>query len=209
MKRSFIELITGKIGKETRILLIASNIFYLGEGMFGPMLAVFTQRIGGNIMDIAWAWAIYLWTTGLMAIIIGKVSDKHIAHRYLLIVGYILNALFTFLYILVQAPVHLFLVQIGLGIASACSSPTWEVLYSFYNKVFQRGYEWGLAEGQAQIYTAFGILIGGLILEYTSFKVLFITMGLIQVLATIVQAMLFRYPNEPNGQDNRVFSTSI
>lgn len=43
-------------GKEW-ILLWSSNLWALGEGMLGPLFAVFAQRIGGNILDITWAWS--------------------------------------------------------------------------------------------------------------------------------------------------------
>ena len=46
----------------------------LGEGMLGPLFAVFAQRIGGNILDITWAWAIYLGMTGILTIVADGVS---------------------------------------------------------------------------------------------------------------------------------------
>lgn len=46
-------------------------MWYLGEGMFGPLLAVFTEQIGGDILNITAAWATYLIVTGFLTIIIG------------------------------------------------------------------------------------------------------------------------------------------
>ena len=47
------------------------------------------------------------------------------------------------------------------------------------------GYIWGLAGGESQIITGCAIIIGGLIINFFSFKILFITMGTIQAIATI------------------------
>lgn len=192
------------LSKEIKILLIGSNLWYFGEGMLGPLFAIFGERIGGNVLDISWAWAVYLLVTGVLVILIGRVSDAKKRRRFfffydlttdkkrLLIIGYALNALFTFSYLLVRSPLHLFFVQAGLGVAAALATPTWEALYSLYGEREQKGYEWGLVSGQAQILTAIGLVIGGLIVNYFSFQILFIVMGMIQVIATVYQARIFK-----------------
>src|SRR3989338_5441751 len=114
-----------------KILLYSSNLWNFADGMFGPLLAVFTEKIGGNILDVSWAWAIYLIVTGICVIGIGKYSDHHSKEK-IMIVGYALTALFTFSYLLVQTPAHLFLVQAGLGLALALCNPTWFALYDQY-----------------------------------------------------------------------------
>lgn len=161
--------------------------------MLGPLFAVFAERVGGNILDISWAWAIYLFMTGLLIMIIGKISDHQIGKERLMIVGYLLNAIFTFSYLLVRTPIHLFLVQAGLGIATALAMPTWEALYSLDGNRKQKGYEWGLVGGQTRIVMGFAIIIGGMIVNYSSFTILFITMGIIQVIATLYQAKILKH----------------
>ena len=120
------------IPRKIKILLYGSNLWYLGEGMLGPLFAIFAERIGGNILDISWAWATYLIVTGLLSIIIGKISDTKISKEKLMIAGYLLNTIFTFSYLTVSEPIHLFFVQGGLGIAAALPSPTWSALYAKY-----------------------------------------------------------------------------
>src|SRR3989339_946711 len=164
-----------------KILLIGSNLWYLGEGMFGPLFAVFVGGIGGDILDISWAWALYLGVQGILMIQFGKLADKMNPEK-LMVFGYGLNALFTFSYLLVSAPVHLFLVQIGLGVAGAIATPTWNALYDKHSDDKFNGYIWGSADGQALIVTAIAMVIGGYIVSLVSFKALFITMGTIQVI---------------------------
>jgi len=180
------------LNAKTKLLLYGSNIWYLGEGMLGPLFAVFAEKIRGNILDITWAWAIYLVTTGILVIIIGKISDKKLSKEKLLVAGYFLNALFTFSYLLVSSPKHLFLVQIGLGVAAALTIPTWSALYSKYEHKEHSGYVWGLAWGTAQIITGIAIIIGGFIVNFFSFSALFITMGIIQLIAAIYQSQILR-----------------
>ncbi|MBI2673498.1 hypothetical protein HYX19_04505 [Candidatus Woesearchaeota archaeon] len=128
--------------KKEKILLYGSNIWALGEGMLGPLFAVFTQRIGGNILDIAWAWALYLMVAGVLVILVGKISDGILSKEKLMVTGYALNAIFTFSYLFVSSPLHLFFVQGGLGIAFALSNPTWNALYAKYEDKKQDGFIW-------------------------------------------------------------------
>lgn len=173
----------------SKILLIGGGIWYLGEGMFGPLLALFTQEIGGSILDISWAWSVYLLVYGLLSIWFGYMADRF-RKEWLMLGGYALNAIFTFGYLLVDDQYSLLFVQAGLGISAALATPTWNALFGQYAQGEINGYAWGLSGGVANIITAVAILIGGLIVNYYSFTTLFIVMGTIQVFATIYQAKI-------------------
>lgn len=177
------------LSKKIRLLIYGSNLWYLGEGMLGPLFAVFAQRVGGDILDISWAWATYLIVTGILVMFVGKISDRADKEK-LMVAGYGLNAAFTFSYLLVSSPVQLFLVQAGLGIASSLSIPTWSALFSLYGSKQQKGYEWGIVSGETQIFTALGMIAGGFIASYLGFHVLFLIMGTIQSIATVYQAKI-------------------
>jgi len=180
------------IKRETKILLYGANLWYLGEGMLGPLFAIFAERLSGNILDITWAWATYLIVSGIMIMLIGRVSDSVLSKEKLMVTGYFLNAVFTFSYLLVNDSFDLFLVQIGLGVATAFATPTWNSLYAKYEDRKHDGYIWGLAGGEAQIVTGTALLIGGLIVTHYSFTVLFIVMGTIQTIAALYQAQILR-----------------
>lgn len=173
------------LNKKIKILLWGSNIWSLGEGMLGPLFAVFAGRVGGNILEISWAWATYLMVTGVFTIIISKVADKKLKKGHLLVLGNALNALFTFGYLLVDGPLQLFAIQVGLGLASAFVIPAWDALYSEFEDKKHDEFEWGLASGEAQILAGIAIVIGGFIVNYYSFSLLFVIMGTIKVLATL------------------------
>ena len=182
--------------RKERILLWSSNLWSLGEGMLGPLFAVFAQRIGGNILDINWAWAIYLGMTGILTIATGKVSDRiweWCGRERLLVAGNALNALCTFGYLFVHTTTGLFLVQAGLGVALALSSPTWSALYARYSPgEKEAGFTWGLVAGEQRLILATAIVLGGYIVNNYSFNALFITMGTVQVIATLYQARILR-----------------
>ena len=178
------------LNKRIKTLLYGSNLWSLGEGMMGPILAIFSEKIGGDILDVSWAWSTYLIATGIFTIFVGKISDTEVSKEKLLIAGYAINTAFTFSYLLVGSSLDLFVVQAGLGFATALATPTWDALYSEYQDKDNSGYIWGLAGGRDQLITGLAIIIGGLIVNYWSFQVLFITMGMIQALATVYQARI-------------------
>lgn len=181
-----------KLNHSIKILLNGANIWYLGEGMLGPLFAVLTERVGGDILDISWAWATYLIFAGVLYIVVGKMTDKYDNAEKTMVFGYALNALLTFGYLFVSTPWHLIVVQAGLGIASAMATPTWDALYAKHEDRKHGGFQWGLAGGESQIITGIAILIGGYIVSFVSFNALFVIMGIIQVIATIYQAQILK-----------------
>ena len=109
-----------------------------------------------------------------------------------MIFGYGLTALFTFGYLLVETPFHLFIIQAGLGFALALCNPTWYALYDKYSSQKSAGLAWGLADGEAKILTGIAIIIGGFIAKTFSFETLFIIMGSFQVIATLYQMQILK-----------------
>lgn len=187
------------MSQTSRILLWGSNLWIFADGMLGPLFAVYAEAIGGSVLDITWAWAVYLLVTGIGVIIVGAFSDRsRLTKIKLLILGYSISALFTFAYLLVTTPFHLFLVQAGLGIGLALANPTWYALYSHHAPPESAGYWWGLADGQGKILTAIAIVAGGLIVQQFSFSVLFVLMGSIQLLAAGYQIKLLYDKTHPH-----------
>ncbi|KKQ36031.1 MAG: Permease of the major facilitator superfamily [Candidatus Nomurabacteria bacterium GW2011_GWB1_37_5] len=178
--------------KKEKILLIGAGFWWLGEGLFGPLFAIFAGRVGGDIFEITWAWATYLLVTGIFAIFMGKLADRFGKER-LMVLGYALNAIFTWSYLLVHSATGLFIVQAGLGLSLALADPTWDALYSKYEDKKHAGYAWGISHGIEQIITGISILIGGLIVASYSFTALFVIMGTIQTIGTIYQAKILRH----------------
>jgi hypothetical protein len=179
-----------KLSRTAKRLLLGANIWYFGEGMMGPLFAVFAEKVGGNILDITWAWATYLVITGLVYIIAGRLLNNKNYKEEVMVAGYILNALFTFGYLFVDSPLKLFLVQAGLGISEAIGTPAWDSLYAKTLEKDLDSYAWGLSTGQSQIVTGVAFGIGGVITHFVSFEALFLTMGCIQIVAAIVTAQL-------------------
>lgn len=162
--------------------------------MLGPLFAVFAEKVGGDILDISWAWATYLIVNGILIFFFGKISDEKIKKEKLLVAGYFLNALLTFGYIFVSTKLHLFLIQAGLGVAAAMATPTWDAVYSKIEDKKIAGLEWGLADGLANFLSGVAILIGGMIVAYSnSFSSLFFVMGCVQLVGAFTVYRILKF----------------
>ena len=128
--------------------------------------------------------------TGLFYVLVGKFINNSIYKKQVMIFGYALNALLTFGYIFVHNTQQLFILQIGLGIAEALSAPIWDSLFASNLENNNNTFHWSIANGHTHFVSGVAIAIGGLIANFISFEALFITMGIIQTIATIIQAKI-------------------
>jgi MFS family permease len=170
--------------RKERTLLFANNLWYLSEGMLGPLFGVFCAKFHSSPLDISWVWALYLISVGMVVVILGYVSD-FLHKEKLLILGYALQTVFTFCYIFVTTKQQLALLQVGLGISGGLSTTTWYALYARCEDRTREGLTWGLANGLASIYTGIALLCGGVIIAKSSFETLFTIMGIVQLMATV------------------------
>lgn len=188
--------------KKEKTLLIANNLWYLSEGMLGPLFGVYCARFNSTPLDISWVWAMYLISVGIVVISLGYLSD-YLPKEKLLVGGYALQTLLTFCYLLVESKTQLMLLQIALGISGGLSTTTWYALYSRYEDQSKEGLTWGLANGLSSIYTGAALLTGGFIIAYSSFNLLFTAMGCVQFVATIyISRLVYRQKNQDATQFN-------
>ncbi len=191
-----------------KILLWSANIWTFSDALLGPLFAIYAGRIGGDIFEITWAYAIYLIVTGIVVVIVGKISDEFLSKELLLTIGYGLTTLGTLSYLFVTSPIQLFAVQALLGFALALSNPTWYALYSEYSASGHDGYFWGLADGIGKILAGTAVVLGGVIVSYFSFAALFVLMAVLFFLATLYQARLLFLPRTHKYAVNRTTQTS-
>jgi hypothetical protein len=186
------------LNKTQRLLLLASICWFFGEGLLGPLFTVFAERVGGDLLDITYAWALFLITSGVLYIIFGKLLSKSTKKKEILVFGYALNTIFTFGYLLVHNSTQLFILQILLAIAEAICTPLWDSIFARELDEKDDLFFWSVAGGHTHLVSGVAIAIGGLIAYYVSFEVLFIIMGTIQAMATFIQwRLLYVKPAEP------------
>lgn len=163
---------------ELKILLLADAMLLLAMEMFGPLYAIFVAEIGGDLLTAGWAYATFSMTSGVVILILSRLSLDIRGRDWVVPVGYGLCSLGILGYLFVSAPIHLFVVQVVMGLALAVLTPSWDALYTHFIDPERAVYQWGLEEAQDYIVPAIAAAIGGVIAQYFGFRVLFILMFL-------------------------------
>jgi len=162
-------------------ILITSSIFYnFAAGMFGPIYAIFAQRIGGDILVASSAIAVYTAVVGTLILIFGRFEDR-LDKKKVFILGRAINVVGVAGYIFVSSPLDLFMVQIILGIAIAMMNPTFEALYSRGLRRGHEAFEWSVWEGSINLVLAGAAVVGGVVASVFGFTALFALMTLMAI----------------------------
>lgn len=162
-------------------------IFVFGASLLGPLYAIYVkQEIGGDILTIGWAFAIYMITVGVVSYIAGKMGDKIKEKEYLLAVGYLIRAVGFFCYTLISTIGGLFLLQLFLGIGEAIANPSFKSIYSIHLDNGRESTQWGIWDMSYSIIVGIATIIGAMIVNSFGFDILFYSMSLLAVIALLV-----------------------
>lgn len=178
------------MNKTLKTLLFADSFSILALGMFGPIYAIFVERIGGDILYAGGAYAAFAIASGVLLFVISRWED-HIRHKEkLVVIGYGLGSVGIIGYLFVSAPIHLFFVQVVLGIAGAIGAPAYDAIYSRFLDRGKFASEWGLYESMEYIFTAIAALIGAFIASFFGFDTLFISMFFFSLIGLFISMRL-------------------
>jgi drug/metabolite transporter (DMT)-like permease len=173
-----------------KILLEADGFYILAAGMFGPIYAIFVERIGGDILEAGGAYAAFAISSGILLFLLSRWED-HVKHKEkIIVIGYALGCIGILGYLFVSAPIHLFVVQIILGIAEAIVYPAYDALYSRSLDGGKFASEWGLYESMRSIVTAVAALVGAFIAVIFGFQTLFIVMFFFSLIGLFISTRL-------------------
>lgn len=178
--------------RELKLLLVISALFTLAAELFGPIYAVFVEQIGGDLLTAGGAYAAFAIATGVLIFFVGKWED-HVKHmEKLIVVSYLLNVVGFAGYLMIRAPVDLFIVQVVFGIATAVNVPAFDGMYSRFLDKGRYASEWGLWESQYYIVVAVAAVAGGYLAEVYGFMMLFQVMLGISVMGFLVSLLLLK-----------------
>lgn len=178
------------MNKTYKILLIVSLLASFGDNLIGPFYAVYVENIGGTVLDIGFTATVFGISTGIMMIVIGKLSDQ-LNKELITVVGYASYALGSFLYLIISSPWQLFGLQVVFAFGTACLAAPLTALFAEYIQKGKEGEQWGFEGGGPFLAAGIATFIGTLIVNQWGFKVLFLSMFLIQIIATITQSKLY------------------
>lgn len=172
--------------KPVQILLLIAYLWLIADGLLGPLYAIFAEKIGGDILETAGAYAAYSIVSGVLHLFFGKIADKTKKAKRVMLGGYVLAGVSTLGYLFVMDAIGLFIVQIMLGVANAMSSSTWDGIYSKNVKNENAVTAWSFVEGGYAIIYGLSLIAGGVIITIFSFEVVFVLMAIVFFVASMV-----------------------
>ncbi len=178
--------------KASKIILYTNGLILLSGAMLGPIYALFVEDIGGSLLDASYAFAIFSFTAGIVTALSGKYVDKIKENELILVLGYGIIGIGFILYIFVNSIFLLFLVQIIIGIGEAIAWPAFDVLYNKHLDKNNPGKWWGIWESLNYFTISIGALIGGFLVTFFSFSVMFIIMGILCLISALYILLLPR-----------------
>src|SRR3989338_364713 len=177
---------------ELRLLLLSNYLNFFGSGLFLHLYAVFVQSMGGNIFHAGASFGTYTLTAGLVTFIFGKLEDKILDKRKMLCLGYFFVAIGASSYLFITELWHIYIVQVLNAIAFGIFNPAWKTLYANDEDIGKQAQEWALVDGGDMILISIAAVLGGFLVNWYGFRMLFFLMAFVQLVAFVFSLQVLR-----------------
>lgn len=158
--------------RNLRILTAVNSVWSTVMGLIGPFYVLYIKDIAGGLDQLGIAYAILIFTQAVASYYLGRFSDRH-GRKALIIASAYCDALILFLFTLIGSPLQLFILQAALGITNAVAGIGKQALLGDLTEKTTRGLEIGKFNAIVGIFSAAGILAGGILAKSYGIKPIF------------------------------------
>lgn len=151
--------------------------------MLGPLYAVYVLKFVDGVMAVSISWAAFLVATSFFTFLVAKNGDKIKDKKNLLLGGYIIRIFCWLAMIFVHSLWPLVVVQIFLGLGESLGTPSFNAIFAKHldkDKYISEYSSWSLV---ANLASASGILVGGIMVDHFGFRFLFLLMSLLSLIS--------------------------
>lgn len=189
------------INKIIRFLIYSDFVFNSAWGLLGPVFAIFiVQSItvgsateGAKVVGFA---TFFYWVVkSILQIPLSKIFDKRTGERddfWFMFFGLLITGLVPFGYLISYLPWHIYMFQIIQAIGMAMHVPSWFAIFTRHIDKGREAYEWGLNS----TLLGFGIgitgAIGGLLVAFFGFKIIFILAGSLNIFSALLFLLIHK-----------------
>jgi len=193
MKKDFVSKDYFKIrgiNSVIKFLTISDILVVGGFGLLSPVFAVFVVDgiTGGNVEVVGIAQMIFLLTSSLLQVPIALFIDKVKGEKddfLLLFWGTFLSSFIFFLYIFIETPVQLYIIQFAYGAISAFALPSWYAIFTRHVDKKHEGVEWGVYNTLVTLASAGTAGLSGFVAYRFGFDNLFIIVGVVTMIGSL------------------------
>jgi MFS family permease len=172
--------------KKELVVIILANVFSaVGMGIFAPVYTLFSQRIEASYLDISTAFGVFWVAVALLEIPFGHLSDRYGKKKFI-IIGGIVSAVGSLLYLIIQTPIQLFMVEIFSGIATSMQTPAIESIISESSSKKNRGRTFGLFNSSINFSYGLASIFSGVIVTLLGMSSIFFISSALSVCSTAV-----------------------
>lgn len=180
-----------------RLLIISDTVLMGAAGLLGPIFALFIEDFiqGGNAAVAGIAIGIYLFTKSVFQVPIAYLIDKIRGEKddfWLMFIFTILIAITPLLYLVINTPLQLYIIQFILGFFAAFTFPTYMAVFTRHIDKKKEGMEWGIYFTLIDLTSAAFAAVGGYIAVTQGFPILIIAVVVISLIGAI-----FLWPIKP------------
>jgi sugar phosphate permease len=182
--------------------MIYSDFLWVGSlGLLSPIFALLVEDsiVGGNAAVVGIASAIYLITKSVVQMVAASYVDRikgELDDFWVLFPASVVSVLFPLLYLFMETPLHLFVIQFFYGVLAALTFPTFTAIFTRHIDKNKEGTEWALYYSISDLGSAFAAFAGGLIATLAGFDFLIlfaVGTGLVGVsLLLLIKPYLFK-----------------
>ena len=185
-----------KFSAVVRFLTLVDFLINSGFGLITPIFAVFIMdNIEGANVEIAGiAVTVFLLTKSLLQIIVGSAIDKIRGERddfAFLLLGGIAYSAIPLMYIFIDTPLELYLVQFAYGVAASFAYPSWMAIFTRHIDHEHEGVEWSVYATLVEFGMAVAASLGGFVAYRFGFAFLFITASAIIFVSNVFIWMIY------------------
>jgi peptide deformylase len=184
------------MNKIVKILILYDFFVVTAFGLLTPIFAIFVTNyiVGGNLLVVGIAEAIYLGTKAVGQIFVADYLDIEPSDKRnwrWAFVGSLVFSLAALLYIFCRYPFHLYLVELIMGVSSACEYPAFYALFLRHLDRRRRTFQLSFHNAAIEIGQAGAAAIGGALAYFFGFFNLFVIVAILSLFSTALLTNIY------------------
>ncbi len=178
------------INKIIKYLTISDLALFSGMSFIAPVFPIFIidNIKGGNMEVVGYATGIHIFTRAILALPIARYLDKKrgdFDEYYALVIGMIIMSISPLFYLIITAPIELYIVQAFYAVGWAMAYPAWLSLFTRHAEKEREGSQWAVYSFITSVGMAGASALSGLMAERIGFNAMFWSIFIITIIGTL------------------------